>query len=118
MKNLETQLALDRKITEARMDCDHARRTSVMAMGNLSSQRFSTSDLRSPPVTPRSLSGRPSLRPPMNGSLISNSNTFLNNTTKRKISEATESNSDRDQRVTTTLRTDSKSVKSRTCVVM
>eukprot|EP00112_Aurelia_sp_Birch-Aquarium-sp1_P012595 Seg265.1 transcript_id=Seg265.1/GoldUCD/mRNA.D3Y31 product="hypothetical protein" protein_id=Seg265.1/GoldUCD/D3Y31 len=118
VKNLETQLALDRKISEARMDCDHARRTSVMAVGSLSSQRFSTNDLRSPPLTPRSLSGRRSLRPPMNGSLISNNNTFLNNATKRKISEATEISSVTDQTMNTTQRTDSKSVKSRTCVVM
>ncbi|XP_065066660.1 putative leucine-rich repeat-containing protein DDB_G0290503 isoform X2 [Rhopilema esculentum] len=117
VKSLESQLLVDKKINEAKEDCNNVRRTSVMQMGSLASQRFN-SEIRSPPANHKPLSARNSqLRPPMQGSALG-SDLFLNSSFKRKISEATETSSDSDRISNTTTRVDSRTVKSRTCVVM
>ena len=124
IKSLESQLSLDKKISQAKEDCNQIRRSSVMAMGSLASQRFAV-DFRSPTLNHKPLSGTSSLRPLSQGSALG-SDMFLNGTNKRKISETTESSSSdirndtNKERVAnvTDSRVDSRSVKSRTCIVM
>ena len=114
---MESQLLVDKKINEAKEECNNVRRTSVMQMGSLASQRFN-SEIRSPPANHKPLSARNSqLKPPMQGSALG-SDLFLNSSFKRKISEATETSSDSDRISNTTTRVDSRTVKSRTCIVM
>lgn len=107
VKNLESQLLLDKRITQAKEDCNQIRRASVMVMGSLTSQRLGA-DIRSPSLNHKPLSGSNSLRPISPGSALE-SDIFFNGTNNNKIENGTE---------VTDKRTDSRSVKSRTCIVM
>ncbi len=112
IKNLESQLLLDKKINEAREECSYVRRTSVMTMGNTTGHRLSGA-VQSSALSIRPISGKtPQLRAPMNGSTLSNDSAFFNNAIKRKLTEETV------EEHSTTQRVDSRSVKSRTCIVM
>ena len=124
MKNLESQFLLDKRISQAKEDCNQIRRASVMAMGPLSPQRF-VGDFSSPSSSHRQLSGSNSLRAVSPGSLLE-PDVFRNGTSKHKIPETMGSNNTSTIKLTrsdngaevTEKRTDSRSVKSRTCVVM
>lgn len=120
VKNLESQLLLDKKINQAKEDCNQVRRTSVMALGSLASQRFSV-DFRSPSLNHKTLTASNSLRPLSQGSEL-----FVNGTNRSRISDNIgSSNSDikndnNNELVpkVTDKRVDTRSVKSRTCIVM
>jgi len=121
VKNLESQLMLDKKITQAKEDCNQIRRASVIAIGQLSPQRLAA-DMRSTSLNHKPLSASNSLRSISPGSSLE-PDVFLNGKNKRKLSEAIESsnsdivNNNKNQQVTEK-RVDSRSIKSRTCVVM
>ena len=111
VKNLESQLLLDKKINEAKEECNQIRRTSVMAASNFSLQQR-LNDNRVSPVHPRAISERGALLSPVNGSLLSNNSSLFNTPLKQTIPEKSEQDGVITQRV------DSRAVKSRTCVVM
>ena len=117
-------MLLDQRINQAKEDCNQIRRTSVMALGSLASQRFSV-EFRSPTLNHKPLSGTNSLRP-LSPGRVQGSDLFLNEKDKGRINEAAESSSsdiksDDGKRLipeVTETRVDSRSVKSRTCIVM
>eukprot|EP00794_Sanderia_malayensis_P020310 gene20310-22309_t len=114
VKNLESQLLLDKKINEAREGCDYVRRKSILttSLGNNSPHRI-LHGLASQNGS-RQIPGRSLKLPPLsNGSTISNDSSFFNTSMNRTANNeiSTENQEGLHSK-------DSKSVKSKTCIVM